>query len=145
MSKIFSCVPSFKKFPDFVFGEKLPKLLTDGGDRCITAPSDDIPILSYLCVLSLGKIFVRFVFLLNRGSHFFGNGMPHSASLMIISHSLSPMNIIKPINCDRDMTSNFDTIHIEYNWKTKLWSLILEKQRLDLRPGGCKTLGIGHG
>lgn len=104
MSKIFGCAPSFEKVPDFLSGGKPPKLMTDGTDRGTTAPSNDIYILSYPFILSLGKIFVIFIFLLNQVSHFSSNDTPYFASLKITSHCISLVNVGWAIKCDQNGT-----------------------------------------
>lgn len=118
ISKIFDCVPSFKKVADFLSNGKLPKLLTDDGDRGITTLSNDITIISYPFVLSLCKIFVRFIFLLNLDNHFPGKGTPNPVRLKVTSHCLSPMDVVGSIKCNENGTRNFGLVHNAHTTKT---------------------------
>lgn len=88
VNEIFGGVPSFKKIPDFLAGGKLPELMIDTGDRSIAAPSDYVTIFSYPSIFLVCKIFIEFIFLLNRCSNFAGNNPLYPASLKIIGHYL---------------------------------------------------------
>lgn len=81
-------------------------------ERSIAAPSNDIVVFSNPVILSVGKIPVRFIFLLNWFGNLSGNKTLYPTNLKETSHSLGPIDVIGSIKSDGNRSRDFSMIHV---------------------------------